>query len=179
VAAGQRRGSIGGQPAPITGLSWYCDDTGTRCYYTGSLNAFHAFVYWDRARNASAVFVSNSTLPPWQAISLQRALVAALAGEVVAAAPTESFERFDRSTRAAVAGLYRAPGLGAVELIRTESRLQLRVDGGLAFDVFQVSREVFYAPGPDYWLAFSGPRERPTALHLRGMFVDAAAPRMP
>jgi CubicO group peptidase (beta-lactamase class C family) len=179
AAPGQRRGSIGGQPAPITGLSWYCDDTGTRCYYTGSLNAFHAFVYWDRARDASAVFVSNSTLPPWQVISLQRALVAALASEVEAVAPAESFERFDRSTRAAVAGRYRATGLGAVELIRTESRLQLRVDEGLAFDVFQVSREVFYAPGPDYWLAFSGPRERPATLHLRGMFVDAVAPRMP
>jgi CubicO group peptidase (beta-lactamase class C family) len=178
-AAGQRRGIIDGQPAPITGLSWYCDDTGTRCYYTGSLNAFHAFVYWDRARNASAVFVSNSTLPPWQVISLQRALVAALAGEMEAAAPPKNFERFDRSTRAAVAGRYRAPGLGVVELTRTESRLQLRVDSGLAFDVFQVSRDVFYAPGPDYWLAFSGPREQPATLHVRGMFVDAAASRMP
>lgn len=136
-------------------------------------------MYWDRVRNASAVFVSNSTLPPWQLISLQRALVAALAGEVEAAAPTETFERFDRSTRAAVAGRYRAPGLGAVGIIRAGSRLQLRVAGGLAFDVFQVGREVLYAPGPDYWLAFTGPRERPTTLHLRGMFVDATAPRMP
>lgn len=179
LAAGQQRANIDGRSAPITGLSWYCDESGTRCYSTGSLNAFHAFVYWDRARNASAVFVSNSTLPPWQVISLQRALVAALAGEAPASAPAEAFERFDRSTRGAVAGRYQAAGLGAVELTRTGPGLQLRVDNGLAFDVFQVSREVFYVPGPDYWLAFSGPRERPAALHLRSMFVDAVAPRMP
>lgn len=45
VAAGAHRSVIGGKPAGITALSWYCADVGVRCYYTGSLNAFHSMVY--------------------------------------------------------------------------------------------------------------------------------------
>ena len=63
--------------------------------------------------------------------------------------------------------------------------LRLQAAGGLAFEVFQVSREVFYVPGPDWWLAFSE-REpghatgRPAGLrlHLRGMYHDVQAWRL-
>ena len=177
-AAGQQRSRVGGQPAPITSLSWYCDDRDVRCYYTGSLNAFHGFVYWDRARNEAAVFVSNSTLPPWQVITLQRDLVDALAARPPAASAPATFERFDRKARSAVAGTYAADGLGVVTISggAVGEPLRLRVGTGLDFDVFQVSPEVFYVPGPDYWLAFSG-GARPTTLHLRSMFVDVVARR--
>jgi hypothetical protein len=53
--------------------------------------------------------------------------------------------------------------------------LRLQIGTGLEFDVFQVSREVFYVPGPDYWLAFSG--GEPAAMHIRSMFVDTVARR--
>lgn len=175
-AAGQQRSLIGGQPAPMTGLSWYCDDRGLRCYYTGSLNAFHSFAYWDRERDESVAFVSNSSLPPWQTISLQRELVAVLAGRPARIEAAPSFERFDKSTRAAVAGVYFAEGLGTVRVSSGAAGLRLQIGGGLEFDVFQVSREVFYVPGPDYWLAFSG-GPRPEAMHIRSMFIDTVARR--
>ena len=77
-------------------------------------------------------------------------------------------------------------GVGAmVSNVRTEwralragDRLRLQVGAGLAFDMFQVSPEVFYVPGPDWWVAFAG-GERPAAMHVRGMFVDAIARRLP
>jgi CubicO group peptidase (beta-lactamase class C family) len=174
--AGQQRSRIGGQLSPMTGLSWYCDDSGNRCYYTGSLNAFHGLVYWDRVSGDAAAFMSNSSLPPWRVIGLQRELVAALARRSAKAEPPTGFERFDRKTRAAIAGTYVAEGLGVLTVRMADGRPRLRIGEGLEFDLFPVSREVFYAPGPDYWLAFSG-GQTPAALHLRSMFVDVVARR--
>ncbi len=176
LAAGMRRSLIAGQPSSINGLSWFCDDTSTRCYYTGSLNAFHGFVYWDRARNEAVVFVSNSSLPPWPTVTLERALVDALAGQPAAVEPAVSFESFTKATRQAVAGTWTVDSLGTVTIGNGPRGLQMRVGAGLEFDVFQVGRQVFYVPGPDYWLAFSG-GPRPSTMHLRSVFKDAKGSR--
>jgi hypothetical protein len=75
------------------------------------------------------------------------------------------------------AGRYDAAGLGTVTLSRGAAGLQMQIGDGLVFDVFQVSPEVFYVPGPDHWLAFSGGAQ-PSTLHLRSMFVDTVAQRL-
>jgi CubicO group peptidase (beta-lactamase class C family) len=180
VAAGQRRPLIAGAPSPITGLSWYCDTDAARCYYTGTLNAFHSFVYWDRARGEAVVFVSNGATPPWKVITLQRDLVDALAGRAGTKVAPVRFERIGTDARPTLAGRYAidAGGDGALVLVGGTGRLRIRAADGLEFDVFQVSREVFYVPGLDYWLAFEGGTP-PAAMHVRSMFVDAVARRAP
>jgi len=178
VAAGAQRNLIDGKPSGITGLSWHCDDSGARCYYTGVLNAFHNLVYWDRARNESVALVINSTMPPWQIITLQRNLVDALAGRPVRLDAPPPFMGFSRATRPGAAGTYVAPGIGVVTIEAGSARLSLRVDCGLKFDIFQVSRDVFYVPGTDYWIAFGGDTQ-PATLYLRSMFLDATLSRLP
>ena len=106
VAAGAQRNLIEGKPSGINGLSGHCDDTGSRCYYTGVLNTFHSLVYWGRARNESVALVINSTMPPWQIITLQRNLVDALAGRPVRLDAPPPFMRFSRDTRSGAAGTY-------------------------------------------------------------------------
>lgn len=176
-AAGRQRTVIDGSPSPITGLSWYCDDSGMRGYYTGSLNAFHSLVYWDRERNEAAVLVTNSTMPPWQAITLQRDLVDALAERSTHAHPPDAFTRFSRDTRSTTVGRYVADGIETVTVSQDSNGLKLRIGAGLEFGVFLVSDQVFYVPGPDYWLAFGG--APPTTLYLRSMFLDMVLHRTP
>jgi CubicO group peptidase (beta-lactamase class C family) len=178
LAAGQRRARIDGRPTSITELSWYCDDAGSRCYYTGDLNAFFSLVFWDRERDETVVYVSNSSLPPWRQASLGRDLVDALAGSPMRAGNAGSFERFNEQTRSAVAGAYAARGIGAIVITAGTgpSGLRLRIDDGLEYDVFQVSADVFYCPAVDLWLGFKG-GPQPTTLHLRSIFVDAIANR--
>lgn len=176
-AAGQRRSTIDGQPSPITGLSWYTDATGERGYYTGSLNAFHAFAFWDRARGEAVAFVSSGALGAWHTVTLQRDLVDALAGRPQRVDPPAPTLRFDRSTRAAVAGAYDAAGLGTIRIAVDGARPRLRC-GGLWFDAFQVAPDVLYVPGPDWWLRFA-PGAPPPAMQVRSMFVDGIAPRLP
>lgn len=178
--AGQRHPQIGSKPSPITSLSWYCDDSKDRCHYTGTLNAFHSFAYWDRRRDEAVAFVTNSAVPPWKVITLQRALVAVLARHLPATGQAESFVRFNRATRSAIVGTYRAGGFGDVtlSLANEGDGLRIRVGAGLEFAVFPASGDVFYVPGLDFWLAFAGGTP-PTSLHVRSMYVDSVLSRVP
>ncbi len=166
----------------INGLSWYCSADGRRCHYTGSLNGFHALVHWDRARRESAAFVSNSAIPPWATIPLQRGLVDLLAGRRPAPepVPAAALASFEPGARAALAGSYALPGLGRLTLRAHEQRLRVQLDDGVELDAHPVSRSVFYVPGADWWLGFSrdaaGGDER-WRVHLRGMHHGADGAR--
>jgi CubicO group peptidase (beta-lactamase class C family) len=175
-AAGQQRSLVGGRPSPITGLSWYCNDSGMHCYYTGSINAFHGLAYWDRETNEAIAFVANSAIPPWKTITLQRDLVAALAGRPVTQDTPVEFIPLDADARASLTGTWVADGRPPLTITGGEGALRLREGDGLDFDAFQVGRSVFYVPGPDYWIAFSG-TDGPSTLHARSMFVDFVAQR--
>jgi CubicO group peptidase (beta-lactamase class C family) len=184
LARGQQRPVLGGRPSSITGLSWYCDarderdERAERCHYTGILNAFHSFVYWDRARRESAVFVANSSLPPWQNVTLQRALVAALAGQPDQADTPGTVGSFTRETWPALAGDYQVDGLGVLSVSAQAEGLTLRIACGLQHPVLQVAPEVFYVPGTDQTLAF-GPGPQPATLQLRGLLSDGIGHRLP
>jgi len=120
-------------------------------------------------------------MPPWQVITLQRNLVDALAGRPVRLDPPTPFVAFSRETQSGAAGTYVAQGIGVatIEADSTSSTgLSLRVDCGLKFDMFRVSRDVFYVPGTDYWIAFGG-HAQPTTLYFRSMFLDATLSRLP
>lgn len=143
---------------------------------TGDLNAFYSFVYWDRARNESVAYVSNSTLPPWRRAVLARELIDALSGTPARISAPVTFERFTRETQGVVAGTYLAANFGPLTISKASQGLRMRVADGLEYDLFQVTREVFYAPGLDYWLAFRG-GSPPAVLHLRSLFVDTVLNR--
>lgn len=176
--AGREPPLIGGHRSAIDGLSWYCAADGQRCHYTGSLNAFHALVYWDRARRETVAFVSNSSMPPLQTIALQRALADVLAGRTAPATDPDpaGLQRIEPGARAALAGTYPVEGVGRVVVRAGGPGLQLQIDGGLVYDLFPVSREVFYVPGTDWWLAFSGTAQGPR-LHVYGMYQHASGVR--
>ncbi len=182
--AGRAHPLIAGRPSAINGLSWYCAAGGHRCHYTGSLNGFHALVHWDRERRESVAFVSNSAIPPWSIIPLQRGLVDLLAGRPAAAAApaADALARLEPAARGEPAGRYRAPGVGTLVLRAGGPGLRVQVDGGLEYDAYPVSRSVYYVPGTDWWLAFSrGAAAGPAGwrLHLRGMYHAADAMREP
>lgn len=167
---------IAGKPSPINGLSWYVSADGERAHYTGTVQGFHAFLHWDRRRREVAAFVSNSALPTWTAISLQRALVAALRGDPESPPPPPDFDRVEGDDEGSLAGVYVVPGAGEVRLWPEAGRLRLRVGGGLDFEVFRTGRNTRYVPGTDWSLAFSGGASG-RRLHVRSMDVDGVAPR--
>ena len=175
-ASGQRFTQVAGQQTALTGLSWYCEPQRERCYYTGDLNAFYSVAYWDRVRDESVVYVSNSSLPAWRRVSLARGLVDVLAGRPVQQPAPQVIARFDRDKLAHLAGSYRRQGLDPVTLIDSGKGLRLRQGQGIDYELFAVSSEVLYAPGLDFWLAFSG-APATKRLHMKSMFVDLVLQR--
>lgn len=174
LAAGQAWSTVNGTRTALTGLNWYCDAARERCYYTGDLNAFFSFVYWDTKRKESVVFVSNSALPMWRRARLARDLVGVLAGAAPLTDSTLAFVSYDTATQAAAAGRYAADGIDTITITTDAQRMQARLGTGLAYDVFSVGSGVYYVPGLDLWLGFSG-TPRPTALHVRSVFRDVVA----
>jgi hypothetical protein len=176
VEAGRTHIDIRGGHSGITGLSWYCDAAGVRCYYTGDNNAFYSFVYWDRVNRVSVAFVSNSSIPWWKRIGLQRGLVAAFESSPGPIDDSTRFARLESKTHPALAGTYDVPTLGAVTITADPEGLGFRVGASLRFALFPVSEEVFYVPGLDYFVAFSGGHP-PATLHVRSMQLDVAGRR--
>lgn len=174
MAKAQAWMTVAGKEVPITALSWYCDAPRERCYWTGDLNAFYTFAYWDRARGETVVYVSNSALPMWRRAELARALVAVLAGRAAGlegASGAAPVERFSDSTHTRVSGAYEVPELGTLHLQVSGDRLVLQRGEGLAFAVFPVSAEVFFVPGTDWWLSFSG-GVPPSVVRVRSVFGE-------
>lgn len=181
--AGQVAPLIGGRPSALNGLSWYCAAGGRRCHYTGSHNGFHSLVYWDRDRRESVAFVSNSTIPPWIIVPLQRGLVDLLAGRPAAPPSPAASELalIPPADRGKLAGRYQAPGLGTLRLSWDGKTLQIQPDGGLQLNAYPVSRSVFYVPGADWWIAFgrgAGDTPQPMRLYVQGMYVQTDATRL-
>jgi CubicO group peptidase (beta-lactamase class C family) len=174
---GSPRPVIDGHSSPINGLSWYCDDSGTRCHYTGANNAFHSLVYWDRERADGVAMISNSSPSPWTLVTFQRDLVATLEGRTPSSSPRPAFMQVHKDERAVVTGRYAATGVGTLTVTRSSEGLRLRIGSGLEFDVFQVAPDEFYVPGPDYFVGFSGSAEE-RQMHVRSMFVDSVGPRL-
>ena len=175
---GEPRPIIDGHPSAINGLSWYCDDSAARCHYTGAINAFHSLAYWDRARGEAVAMLSNSDLAPWTLITLQRALVAVLAGHEPDRTPQPVFIAVDDARRNAVVGRYVAPGGDTIRVRDSRDGLRLRLGSGLDFDVFHITPDMFYVPGLDYFVGFSDDTDA-LRIHVRSMFVDFAVRRIP
>lgn len=167
-----------GLPSTLTRLSWYCDASRQRCHYTGAYNAFFTQVYWDRQRREVVAWVSNSTVPPWQLAGLTRDLIDALAGRAATPESTPDPARVPAADLARWAGAYQPAVLARMQLDAGDDRLFLQVGQGQRVSVFQVTRQVFYAPMLDLWLAFSGTADAPT-LHIRSVFHVDDARRLP
>lgn len=157
-------------------LSWYCDAGQRRCHYTGAYNAFFSQVHWDRGRREVVAYVSNSTLPPWRCAALTRDLIDALAGRVPAAETATARVPIAASDLARWAGRFEAAELAPLVITVQGGRAFVRVGAGERSSLFQVARDVFYAPTLDLWLAFSGTPEAAT-LHIRSVFIVADARR--
>lgn len=176
--AGQQRPLLGGHPSSINALSWFCDETDQRCWYTGDLNAFYSHVYWDRRRGESVAYVSNCTMPFWRRHELAQDLMDALAGQPQRQRDGAPLQGFDEASRPAIAGTYAVAGLGTLRLVADGTGLRLAIGEEPEYQVFPVGREVYYVPGRDFVLAFGG-GARPSTVHVRTVLQDHVGQRQP
>jgi CubicO group peptidase (beta-lactamase class C family) len=143
--------------------NWYCDEIGTRCYYPGHHQGFHAFAYWDSRRRIAIAFVSNGTLSPQLQVEIPRLLIAAAEGR----GPPAACER-GAGANALEAGTYVLPAIGRVTLAGTAEAPTLRAPSGVDYGLFPAGDGAYYAPGLDAYLRRDGAR-----LHWSSVFACA------
>jgi CubicO group peptidase (beta-lactamase class C family) len=187
---------IDGRQSGIRAGNWYCAgaSTAARCYYTGSLNGFYSFAYWDRSNGDTFVYVSNSSFQGADAPALDRTLLIALAltrvpllrGMPMPALPpagakdAPAYIEVPEPLEARLVGTYAAgPQKPGLQITRSDDgkRLRLQLDGGLVYDMFRITPTLFYVPGLDMQAGFSGTADAPV-LHLRNLLVDLDARRI-
>lgn len=157
LPAAVRRGAmaparIGRQASALTLANWYCRRSA--CHYTGHHQGFFSFVWWDAASRQTAVFISNSALPPPLHPWLFRALIALGSGQPVPRMP--AFLPAEREVdMAAVSGRYDVAGVGRVTLGQEGDRLFVARGPGPRYTMFQVGHGTLYVPGLDAYLSFA------------------------
>ena len=170
--AGQTQLRVSGLPLELTGLSWYCDQRKVRCTYGGHNAGFHVFVYWDRELDGSVAFVSNSTLPAWKIVGLQRDLVHAWEGRPAVADTGAAFLDVLDVDPSEIAGRYVATGAPVLTVTAVQGRgIMMRLDSGVEYDAYPAARDVLYVPGLDLYLAFSGDTAD-RALYAKSLELD-------
>lgn len=148
--------SVGGSPSGLTLGSWYRSADLHRYWYSGHLQGFHDEVVRDLPANLSVVYVSNNTLDPWLQKAVVRAVFAVLAGEAWRPPVAPPAKAVERAERASLAGEWSLPN-GRRFLITTSGGFPSAVVDGVGYRMVQVSAEMFYIPGLDWMVGFSGP----------------------
>ncbi len=142
---------IGEFESSISLSSWYCNAAEDRCYYTGHLQGFFNFVYWDVSRRLTVAFVSNNSMAPPLQPWLMRSLVSVAEGRSVEAMPIVPPKDKEVNV-AAIRGLYRLPGVGDVRLDVSTAGPILRVDQGPIYAMYPVGFGTLYVPGKDAYI---------------------------
>lgn len=142
---------IGEYDSSLSLSSWYCTSAGDRCYFTGHLQGFHSFVYWDVSRRLTVVFVSNNSMAPPLQPWLMRSLVSIAEGRSSEALPIVPPKEKDVDV-AAIRGLYRLPDVGDVRIDVSQAGPILRVDQGPTYKMFPVGFGILYVPGKDAYV---------------------------
>ena len=142
---------IGEYDSSLSLSSWYCTLARDRCYFTGHLQGFYSFVYWDVSRRLTVVFVSNNSMAPPLQPWLTRSLVGIAEGRSAEALPIVPPKEKDVDV-AAIRGLYRLPDVGDVRIDVSQTGPILRVDQGPTYKMFPVGFGILYVPGKDAYV---------------------------
>lgn len=164
---------VGDDVSALNLSSWYCASDRTRCYYTGHHQAFFNLVYWDSSRRISVVFVSNNKMAPPLQPWLMRSLVAIAEGREAELPPNVPPEEMEVDAEA-LAGRYRLPAIGDVEISVDAAGPTVQVGQGPRYQLYQVGYGVLYTPGADAYLSFVlGENGSPPQLIWTSVFAVA------
>lgn len=178
-AAALAQARIGSHASALSLSNWYCDESRTRCYFTGHHQGFYNFAYWDESRNLAVAFVSNSTMPPPVQIYLEKALIAFAEGK--SAGPVPDFIGADgkEADLAVAEGVYRSKTYGDVRIFQKEDGPYMQRGSGPAYRLYPVGFEMLYSPGTDDCVSFKGGGDAYQAIRIETVFVIEEAERTP
>jgi CubicO group peptidase (beta-lactamase class C family) len=150
---------IGGKLSHLTMGAWYHGKSKNAYYYWGNVAGFYSWVYWDREKQFTIAFTTNTNMPQWVRPLLTSALINIMEDKEYPEIRETESEFVDRSKREQIIGSYEITGVGTAEISIDGTHVNLKVNNGMEYRMYQVDEKTFYVPGYDPWVTFSDLKE--------------------
>lgn len=145
---------IDGKPSQVRLGAWYVGKTKTAFYYWGNVAGFYSWVYWDKEKQFTIAFMTNTTMPQWTRPLLTSALVNIMNKDPYLPVVEPKADALDRNNLSQIAGTYEIQKIGKATISVQGTKAVLKVNDGMEYQMHLVDRKTFYIPGYDPWISF-------------------------
>jgi CubicO group peptidase (beta-lactamase class C family) len=167
---------INGKASHVRFGAWYEGKTKTAFYYWGNVAGFYSWVYWDKEKQFTIAFMTNTTMPQWTRPLLTSALINIMSKESFSPIVEPKADSLDRKNLSEIAGNYEIKGIGKAKISVQGTKANLKVNNGMEYRMHLVDKKTFYVPGYDPWISFYSLKNgkfqninwRSTTLQTRG-----------
>jgi hypothetical protein len=145
---------INGKPSHVRLGAWYAGKTKNAFYYWGNVAGFYSWVYWDKDKQFTIAFMTNTAMPQWVRPLLTSAMIDIMNERNYSPIAELKTDVIDPSNLDAIAGTYNIKEIGKVQISIRDSKAILKVDDGMEYHMHLVDSSSFYIPGLDPWVSF-------------------------
>lgn len=145
---------INGKPSHVRLGAWYAGKTKTAFYYWGNVAGFYSWLYWDKEKQFTIAFVTNSTMPQWTRSLLTSALINIMNKISYLPIVEPQADSLDQKNLNQIAGTYEIHGIGKAKISMRGTKVLLKVNDGMEYQMHLVDKKTFYVPGYDPWISF-------------------------
>lgn len=146
--------NIKGKPSYVRQGAWYAGKEKNSFYYWGNVAGFYSWVYWDKDKQFTISFMTNTTMPQWVRPLLTSALINIMTGRKYQPVTEPRADALDRSNLEQVSGTYKIDKLGSIRIMVQGSKVILIRNDGMEYRMHLVDQKTFYIPGWDPWISF-------------------------
>jgi len=134
--------------------AWYAGKTKTAFYYWGNVAGFYSWVYWDKEKQFTIAFMTNTTMPQWTRPLLTSAMINIMSKDSFSPIVEPYADSLDRKNLSEIAGIYEIKGIGRAKISVQGTKVILKVNNGMEYRMHLVDKKTFYVPGYDPWISF-------------------------
>jgi hypothetical protein len=145
---------IEGKASHVRLGAWYSGKTKNAFYYWGNVAGFYSWVYWDKDKQFTIAFMTNTAMPQWVRPLLTSALVDIMSGTSYLPINEPQADSLDKKDLNQIAGTYAIHGIGKAQILIKGSKAILKVNNGMEYRMHLVDGKTFYIPGYDPWISF-------------------------
>lgn len=145
---------INGKTSHVRLGAWYAGKTKNAFYYWGNVAGFYSWVYWDKEKQFTIAFMTNTDMPQWARPLLTSALIDIVSEANYLPISEPVADSLNRNNLNQIAGTYKIPGIGKVQISIRGAKAILKVNDGMEYHMHLVDRKTFYIPGYDPWISF-------------------------
>ena len=171
---------IKGKPSYVRLGAWYSGKTKNAFYYWGNVAGFYSWVYWDKEKEYTISFMTNTDMPQWVRPLFTSALISIIDGTKYLPIIEPEVDILDRENLNQIAGFYQIEKLGKVNITVGGASVILKLKGGMEYRMHLVDQKTFYIPGFDPWISFSSMRNgKFQVIHWNATILQTTGKRIP